>query len=576
MKRIVYLVLLCSLSLWAAAQKKAPKWMDKQSKAVVTVIAYNKDNQQIATGNGFFVSETGEALSAYSLFKDATRAVVKDAEGHEWTVERILGADELYDVIRFQVAVEKKVSFLPLAREPLANGAAAYLLPFTTGKRVDRFGMGTVTEVSKLKGSYSYYKTSIALAPSDENAPVLTEAGEVFGLAQADASGKTSDSYAVSAGYAHSLAITSADAFNTTYTRIGIRKAWPATADQAQVALYLYGNGQDAKEYLATLNDFVATFPQSPDGYLARANHYAYHYTELATTPAGQQEMLDKALADVDEAARLSGKPSDALYNRAKLIYGVVLTDTTRQEGTWSIATALKDVNEAIATDDQPAYHQLRADIQFNQGNYGEAYDDYMVVNRSGQALPSSWYWAAKAKMNLPNVNFGEVIALLDSAISKSGTPPLPEAAPYILDRIELKLKLMNFIGAVQDYNLYYEAMQGRVNDSFYYYREQARFRLGDLDGALADIQQALQLAPDNADYLAEEASVYLRQQKYDEALGSVEKALAITPDFAACYRLRSVCYLRQKRKAEACEALHKARELGDPVAERLIKENCQ
>ena len=81
MRRIVLLITICCQVFWVAAQKKAPKWMDKQRKAVVTVTTYGKDNQKKASGTGFFITETGEALSGYSLFKDAARATVTDADG---------------------------------------------------------------------------------------------------------------------------------------------------------------------------------------------------------------------------------------------------------------------------------------------------------------------------------------------------------------------------------------------------------------------------------------------------------------------------------------------------------------
>ena len=71
MRRIVLLITICCQVFWVAAQKKAPKWMDKQRKAVVTVTTYGKDNQKKASGTGFFITETGEALSGYSLFKDS-------------------------------------------------------------------------------------------------------------------------------------------------------------------------------------------------------------------------------------------------------------------------------------------------------------------------------------------------------------------------------------------------------------------------------------------------------------------------------------------------------------------------
>lgn len=52
-----------------------------------------------------------------------------DADGKEYPVSRILGADELYDVIKFKVEVPKKAVFLPIAREPISQGVIAYLMP---------------------------------------------------------------------------------------------------------------------------------------------------------------------------------------------------------------------------------------------------------------------------------------------------------------------------------------------------------------------------------------------------------------------------------------------------------------
>lgn len=575
MRKTVLLLMVCLQALLGAAQKKAPKWMDKQRKAVFTLITYDKENKKTGAGTGFFISETGEALSGYTLFKGAARAVVKDFEGQEYEVSRILGADELYDVVRFSVNVPRKVTAFSLAAEPVAVGSTVYLLPFASGKN-GRFLEGSVTEASKLKDPYSYYKMTFPLETGDVNAPLLTASGEVFGLAQDDASGKREASYAVSAGYARSLAVGSADAFNSVYNQIGIKKAWPAQVDQAQVALFLRGNSEDAPTYLETLGDFIAAFPDAPDGYLSRASHYAYHRAELASTPQEQSRCLDKAWEDLEAAARRTEKKGEADYSRAKLIYGVAARDTALQDEKWSMAAALETVGRAIEAEDSPLYRQLEGDIYFFQGNYQAAYDDYMRVNESPMATPASWYWAEKAKANMPGANFGDLIALLDSAVARCGTPPSPEAAPFILERVDLKLKLMNYPEAIADYDLYYSVSGGQVSDDFYYYREQAKFRAGDLEGALADIQTAIRLSPDNPGYRAEEASVYMRMEKYDDALSSVEEALKLAPDFAACYRLRGVCYVRQKKAAQACEALRRAEELGDPVAPRLVKEHCK
>lgn len=575
MKRILLLAFICCQCLLAVAQKNAPKWMNKAKKAVITITTYGKDGKELATNSGFYISETGEAISAYDLFNGAEKATVTDAEGKVFPVKSILGADNMYDVIKFQVEIPKKVEALSLATEPIANGTTAYLLAYSTGKEVS-FKSGAITEVSKLKDPYKYYKLAIALENKDENSPLLTENGEVFALAQPDAGGKKDVCYGLSAGYAGSLVIASTDFINSSYRNIGIAKGWPKDLEQASVALYLIAGTQDAKAYLVTINDFIATFPNAADGYLSRSNHYAYRRIDLASTPAEQIVYLNKALEDIKTAAKFSDKKGEALFNQAKLIYGVASADTTLTDPAWTIAAAMETLDKAIQTEDLPAYHQLKGDILFNQGQYPEAFDQYTIVNNSDIASPSTYYLAAKAKEKIAGFNIGDVIELLDKAVEKCGTGMGAEAASYVLERIDWRLRLAQYPEAITDYDLYFSLMNGQVAPNFYFLREQAKFRAGDLEGALKDIQSAIVASPDTPDYYAEEASVYVRMQKYDNALLSLSQAIKIAPDFAACYRLRGVCYLRLEKKAEACEAFNKAKELGDPVAEKLIKENCK
>ncbi|MDR1161237.1 MAG: serine protease, partial [Tannerellaceae bacterium] len=569
MKKIILLII-CCLSLPAVVAQKAPKWMEKSKKAVITITTFDRNDRKIATTNGFFIGEEGEALSGYSAFKGADKATVTDSDGATYPVASVIGADDLYDVVRLKVAVTKKVAFLPLASEPPAVNTPVYLLLFTPGKDVS-FKEGTLSEISKLKDPYSYYRLSIPLESGQDNTPLLLASGQVFGLAQQDASGKKEQSYAVSAGYVTSLNVASTDAFNSVYTNIGIRKAWPAAIEQASVSLFLLATSQDAKTYLETLTDFIATFPDAEDGYLTRASHYATNRKTLAATPGEELNYLSLALADINTAARYSQSKGDVHYNQAKLIYSVAISDTTIQDNNWSIGAAMAALMKAIETEDLPVYRQLEGDIYFYLGEFPAAYASYMKVNESNLASSDSYYFTAKALENIPGAQISDIIALLDSAVLTLGTPTPPAAAPYILERIDLKTKLALYNEALDDFDLYYALVNGQVDDNFYFFREQAKFQKGDIEGALEDIKEAIRRNDQSPDYYAEEAAVCVRLQKYNEALESVGKALSLAPDFGACFRLRGICYTRLNNKEEACEAFRKAEELNDPLARRLI-----
>lgn len=92
--------------------------VEKAKRAVFSVVTYDKNDKMLNTGNGFFVSEDGLALSDYTLFKGAERAVVITSEGKQMPVSLILGANDMYDVIKFRVAItEKKVPALIVLKQ---------------------------------------------------------------------------------------------------------------------------------------------------------------------------------------------------------------------------------------------------------------------------------------------------------------------------------------------------------------------------------------------------------------------------------------------------------------------------
>lgn len=373
MKKILLLMFACCPVVGLMAQKNLPKWVDKARKAVFTVTTYGKDGNKIATTNGFFITETGEGLSAYDVFKGAFKATVTDAEGKEYEVKNILGADEMYDVVKFQVAIPKKVQPLDVVPAAVADGTVAYMLPYSPAKAVN-LKSGNITEVSNMKDGFKYYKAAISMNKEDVNLPLLTPEGQVFAMSQPDAGGKTDVTYGLSARYAkEGLNVGAMDFLNSAYKNIGIMKAWPKDADQASVALYLLANSEDAQTHLNTINSFIETFPNSPEGYTARSNQYAFERENLPKLAGGEAEYLKKALEDAETAGNVGNKKGEASFNKAKLIYSVLARDTTLSIPDWTMDNALNYLEAALKENNDALYHQLKGDILFLQQKYPEA-----------------------------------------------------------------------------------------------------------------------------------------------------------------------------------------------------------
>lgn len=551
--------------------QKAPKWAEKARRAVFAIEATDKSGN-VTRGTGFFVGDQGEAVSNYTLFIGAERATVTDADGQRLPVVCILGADDLYDVIRFRVNAPKKLAGLKPAATLPAVGDRAYLASAVKGAAMPS---APIAEVTKVKDAYGYFRIDMPLSREQVSAPLLTEGGEVFALAQADAAGK-GRTYGIGLPYIMDLRPAPTDVLNKVYSSIGIRTAWAATPDEALVALMLYAAQQDARTYLATLDDFVATFPNVPDGYLSRASHYVYQRKKLSDVGT-EQQLLGRAEADLDAAQKLFGQnAAEGYYNRAKLIYGVAAGDSSLTAEGWTMDRAADWIAKAISTDDRPLYRQLEGDIAFFRGDYPKAAADYAQVNQGPGASASSFYMAAKTEEQLEAPDTARMFALMDSAITRATAVNPTDAATYLMDAVDMRMRMGRFAEAVKDYDRYYALTGGDVTPRFYYYREQARFRAGDMDGALSDIRLALQGDSTNALYLAEEGSIYLRKQDFPHAQQSLERCIALAPDFSAGHRLLGLCLVRSGKKAEGCRSFTRAKELGDPVVERLMKLHCQ
>jgi hypothetical protein len=567
MRKKLLFIVLCLLSQWTLAQKEAPKWVDKAKKAVFSVVTYDANNKLLNTGNGFFVSEDGVALSDYTLFKGAARAEIINFEGKQMPVKAILGANNLYDVIKFRVDLGKKsTSALTIAAVVPAKDADAVMLPYSTKK--DRScTMGKVDEVSNLAGPHKYFKLAMAMKEKQISCPVLNAEGEVFGLIQKDASNDATHCYAISAPFVNELSVGALDFSNSDLNSIGIKKALPAKEDQALVALFMASSQVKADKYLDMLNDFVEQFPNNTDGYIRRANFYAANYTDA--------EHLKLAEEDLDKALKISDKKDDILYNRSSVIYEVALRGKEVSYKDWNFDKALQEIQKAEAINPLPVYYQHEGNVYFAMTNYAKAFECFQKVNQSKMSSAQTFFSAAKAK-EMMNGDLGEIIALLDSAVGKYAAPYPKEAAPYLSERAVIKGQKGMDKEAVADYDLYYQAMSGSVSAMFYYLREQSNYKSKNFKRALEDIQKAVELDSSNKDYLAEYGAVNLRIARYDDAIKNLKDALVIDPKFAACYRLIGFCQMQQGKKAEACENFSKAKELGDEAVLPLIEKNCK
>ena len=532
-----------------------PGWAKKAANAVFTLKTFNADGSLLASVNGFFINDQGMAVSSFAPFKNAQRAVIIDAQGKEMEVECLTGFNDMYDVAKFQVAV-KKTQALNIAQSPASNGAILWLLPYAV-KKVPACIQGTVNSAEQFGEGYTYYTLDMTTTDLQVGCPVLNEQGEVVGILQPSASGKTSTGYAVCASFANSLHMMGLSLSDPVLRSVKIAKALPDDLSEATLTLYVNSSTMEAEEYSRLIDRFIEKFPHATDGYVYRARRKML------------KDDFQGADEDMKQALKVADTKDDAHYQYAQLIFQKIVYQNDKPFDPWTLDLALKESQAAYALTPQPIYRQQQAQILYAQQQYDAAYDLYMELAKTDMMKAESYYAAAQCKIQKGDKEAG--LALLDSAVNTFTKPYIKTAAPYLLARAQALFEAKKYRPAVNDYNDYETLMTAQLNANFYFLREQAEFAGHLFQQALNDIHRAVEMEPNELVYRAEKANVELRVGKTDDAIESAKECISIAPQESDGYLLLGLAQCVKGQKAEGLTNLNKAKELGNSQAQSLI-----
>ena len=531
-----------------------PSWVKKATKSVFTLKTFAADGSLIASSNGYFTGPNGEAVSSFSPFKGAARAIVIDAQGKETAVECILGANDIYDVARFRVA-SNKTQPLPICTTTMPESSTVWLLPYHETKQLYS---GPIRKAEKFMGNYDYYTVAITSPQHVENCPLLNESGEVIGLIQPSANAADSLSYAISVVFADSLRMTGFSINEPVFQQTQVKKALPSDIKEANVALFLASAKNDSLAYAELVDDMISQFPAAPDGYTYKA--------QLAAA-GGDFVTADQFMND---AIRVSDPKDEAHYNFARLIYNKAVYQSAIPYDSWSLDKALSEIRQSIDISPLPSYQQLEAEILFAQKEYDAAYDIFIRLSQSSMRSAEIFYSAAKCKAQLRDTT--AMLSLLDSCVNTFSKPYFKEAAPYLWERAEARRDAGKYRDAIADMNEYEKLMSAEINESFYYIRHQTHIQARLYQQALNDINRAIQMNPNETLYYAEKASLEIRVGLYDDAIATAQECIAVDPKASDGYLFLGLAQCLKDNKKAGIENLRKAKELGDPQADALIE----
>lgn len=550
MKKILPILLFAVLPAITLAQ---PGWVKKATKSVFTLKTFAADGSLIGSTNGFFTSANGDAVSNFTPFKGASRAVVIDAAGKELPVVSIVGVNDMYDVVKFRVSGKTQPLTISSGTTPI--GSQVWLLPYHEVKSVPA---GTVRKAETFQGEYEYYTIAMTMPANTVSTPLINQAGEVIGMMQQPATDKDTLNYAVSARFADSLKTSGFGMNEATLLQTKIKKELPDDIKEAVLALYMASSRQDSASYVTLVEDFIQKFPNAADGYMYRAQVNASNNNFAA------------AEKDMETAIKNSTQKDDTHYNYARMIYNKNIFQADKSYDNWSLDKALEEIRLANTLNPQPMYRQMEANILFAQKKYQEAYDIYTQLSNTNLKGAELFYSAARCKEMLKDST--AMLALLDSTMNCFTKPYLKEAAPYLWARAQARVQAKKYRDAVSDMNDYEELMVANINDNFYYIRHQAEVEGRLYQQALNDITRAIVMNPKETYYYAEKASLEIRVGLYDNAIATAKESLVVDPNDSDGYLFLGVAQCLKGNKKDGIPNLQKAKEMGNLQADKLIE----
>ena len=542
----ISLVFGVSTSLFAqpAAVKKAVD-------AAFTLTTFKADGSILATSNGVCISTDGIAVSPWKPFIGADKAVIVDSKGQKHDVECLLGANEIYDIAKFQVS--GKTAAAPLATT-VSAGDEVWLTPILKSGNAEK---ANVTSVEKFMDKYNYAILSSSATDKMNGVPVFDKKGQVIGLYNKSGDSQSS----TDANYAKEFVLKGLSQNDVTLRQSDIRIGLPNTLEEAVVALML-SSEKPANIHEAIVNEFITKFPQSNDGYYALAN-IQIAKGEVANADKTMQTAIGKVTAK-----------DEAHYNFARLIYRNAFIPEFEEKAKaigWTLDKALDEVQKAQSAKANDAYRHLQAQITYAKGDYAKAYTDFEALTKTKFNNPELYLEMAQSRQHLGGTD-QEILDLLNKSIELCDTPYVSTSAPYFYTRGQQLEKMGEYRKAVQDYYTYEYFNQGRLGAAFYYMREQCEVKGRMWQQALQDILVASRLDPKEPLYPTEAGSLLLRLNKLDAAMSAAQQAIQLDDAQPDAYLILGIAQCESKQKESGIKNIQKAKELGNTQADTFLQ----
>ncbi len=152
--------------------------------SVFTVTVYDRLGTQVKSGSGFFISDTGLAVTNYHVIAGASSAVITAADGTQYDIAGVYDVDKHNDLALIQID-GTGFEYLSLRdSDSIATGESVFAIGSPRGYQ-NTISEGIISGLNRVIDGVTYIQTTASISPGSSGGVLLDAAGKVVGVTTA-------------------------------------------------------------------------------------------------------------------------------------------------------------------------------------------------------------------------------------------------------------------------------------------------------------------------------------------------------------------------------------------------------
>ena len=148
--------------------------------STVEITTFDKNNDSIGLGSGFFIDNKGTIITNYHVIEDARYILVETADSKNFSVIQVIGFNRDLDIAILKINYENQ-TFLSETERTILTGETVYALGSSVGL-TNTFSSGNISQVDRVVIGIEVLQITAPISPGNSGGPLLDIYGKVIGI----------------------------------------------------------------------------------------------------------------------------------------------------------------------------------------------------------------------------------------------------------------------------------------------------------------------------------------------------------------------------------------------------------